>query len=113
MAKPYVTRTFEGKTWYLKKGYAPLASPGTSYYNLGLAVDIFSASQPDRLRWLMNNDAKFGFSWELIPAELWHVRYWAFDDIPQAVKDWIGNNPSLVYQDPEDAKSHDQNLGNH
>ena len=113
VAKPYVTRTFENKTWYLKKGYAPLASPGTSNHNLGLAVDIFSASQPERMRWLITNVAKFGFSWELIPAEPWHIRYWAGDDIPQAVQDWISNNPTLAYQDPEDAESHDQNLGNH
>ena len=28
------TRTFEGKKWYLKKGMAPLAAPGSSQHNL-------------------------------------------------------------------------------
>jgi LAS superfamily LD-carboxypeptidase LdcB len=28
------TRTYEGKKWYLKKGMAPLAAPGTSKHNL-------------------------------------------------------------------------------
>ena len=34
------TKTFEGKTWYLKKGMAMLATPGKSMHNLGIAVDI-------------------------------------------------------------------------
>jgi len=38
------TKTFEGKTWYLKKGMAMLATPGKSQHNLGLAVDIANAS---------------------------------------------------------------------
>jgi hypothetical protein len=46
------TKTFEGKTWYLKKGMAMLATPGKSQHNLGLAVDIHSASEPKRLNWL-------------------------------------------------------------
>jgi hypothetical protein len=28
------TRTYEGKKWYLKKGNAPLAAPGSSQHNL-------------------------------------------------------------------------------
>jgi LAS superfamily LD-carboxypeptidase LdcB len=68
------TRTFEGKKWYLKKGNAPLAAPGSSKHNLGLAVDIANASEPKRLNWLIANLKDFGFSWEVVPEEPWHIR---------------------------------------
>jgi len=113
VAIPYVTRTFEGKVWYLKKGFAPLASPGTSNHNWGLAVDIFSASQPDRLNWLIKNVKKFGFSWELVPEEPWHIRYWAGDNIPEAVQDWMNRNPTLAFEVDENVESHNLNLQNH
>jgi LAS superfamily LD-carboxypeptidase LdcB len=69
------TKTFEGKTWYLKKGMAMLATPGKSQHNLGLAVDVHSASEPKRLNWLIANVKDFGFSWEVVPSEPWHLRY--------------------------------------
>ena len=68
------TKTFEGKTWYLKKGMAMLATPGKSQHNLGLAVDIHSAGEKKRLDWLIKNVVKFGFSWEVVPSEPWHIR---------------------------------------
>ena len=68
------TKTFEGKTWYLKKGMAMLATPGKSNHNLGLAIDIASASEPKRLNWLIANVKDFGFSWEVVPSEPWHIR---------------------------------------
>ena len=87
------TKTFEGKTWYLKKGMAMLATPGKSQHNLGLAVDIHSAGEKKRLDWLIKNVVKFGFSWEVVPSEPWHIRYTEGDAVPQAVKDWIALNP--------------------
>ena len=87
------TKTFEGKTWYLKKGMAMLATPGKSQHNLGLAVDINSAGEKKRLDWLIKNVVKFGFSWEVVPSEPWHIRYTEGDAVPQAVKDWIALNP--------------------
>lgn len=87
------TKTFEGKTWYLKKGMAMLATPGKSQHNLGLAVDISSAGEKKRLDWLIKNVVKFGFSWEVVPSEPWHIRYTEGDAVPQAVKDWIALNP--------------------
>ena len=87
------TKTFEGKTWYLKKGMAMLATPGKSQHNLGLAVDIHTASDPKRLKWLIANVLKFGFSWEVVPSEPWHIRYTEGDAVPQAVKDWLALNP--------------------
>lgn len=80
------TRSWEGKTWYLKPNNAPMAAPGTSNHNLGLAVDIAEASG-DRLKWMLANCASFGWSWE-VESEPWHIRYVAGDNLPQTVKDW-------------------------
>jgi LAS superfamily LD-carboxypeptidase LdcB len=79
-------RIYKGKAWYLKKGMAPLAVPGTSNHNLGIAVDIANASGK-RLEWLLKNALEFGFSWEL-QSEPWHLRYTAGDNIPDRVKIW-------------------------
>lgn len=79
-------RTWNGKRYYLKKGLAPMAAPGTSNHNLGLAVDVWGASG-DRLAWMLANVRRFGWSWE-IQSEPWHIRYVAGDKIPQAVTEW-------------------------
>jgi LAS superfamily LD-carboxypeptidase LdcB len=79
------TKTFEGKTWYKKKGMATLATPGKSQHNLGLAVDVHSAGEPKRLNWLVANVKEFGFSWEVVPEEPWHLRYVCGDKIPSTV----------------------------
>lgn len=86
------TRTFEGKKWYLKKGNAPLAAPGTSQHNTGLAVDVHSASEPKRINWLIKNVKDFGFSWEVVPQEPWHLRYCDGDNPPAAVKAYMEKN---------------------
>ncbi len=86
------TKTFEGKTWYLKKGMAMLATPGKSQHNLGLAVDVHSAGEPKRLNWLIANVKEFGFSWEVVPSEPWHLRYVCGNDIPSSVKAWMDAN---------------------
>ena len=79
-------RIYKGKAWYLKPRMAPLAVPGTSNHNLGIAVDIANASGK-RLGWLLKNAQSFGFSWEL-QSEPWHLRYVAGDNIPERVKVW-------------------------
>ena len=79
------TKSFEGKTWYLKKGMAMLATPGKSMHNLGIAVDVHSAGEPKRLNWLIANVKDFGFSWEVVPSEPWHLRYVCGDTPPPAV----------------------------
>jgi len=81
------TRTFEGKKWYLKKGLAQLAVPGTSQHNLGLAVDVHTASG-DRLKWMQQNIVSFGWSWEVIPSEPWHIRLVTGDNPTEAVKNF-------------------------
>ena len=86
------TRTFEGKKWYLKKGNAPLAAPGSSNHNWGIAVDVHTASEARRLNWLIANVKDFGFSWEVVPEEPWHIRYVAGDNVPVAVQEWVAAN---------------------
>jgi len=100
---PQVTRTYQGKTWYLKKGVAPAGSPSTSNHGWGLAIDVASASGK-RLEWLLgdgfltSNALKFGFSWEVrdgANAEAWHIRYVCGDKLPQAVLDALVAFPNL------------------
>lgn len=86
------TKEFEGKTWYLKKGMAMLATPGKSNHNLGLAIDIHSAAEPKRINWLIANVERFGWSWEVVPSEPWHIRYVAGDKVPAAVAEWMERN---------------------
>ncbi len=85
-------RIYKGKAWYLKKGMAPMAVPGTSNHNLGVAIDIANASGK-RLEWLLKNAQRFGFSWEL-QSEPWHLRYVAGDATPEAVKSWLATRPA-------------------
>lgn len=100
---PEVTRVYNGKTWYLKKGMAPAGSPGTSNHGIGLAIDVASASGK-RLEWLIgdgfmtSNALKFGFSWEVksgANAEAWHIRYVCGDKLPEAVLEAIKAFPTL------------------
>lgn len=94
-----VTRLWQNKKWYLKKGVAPAAVPGTSNHGWGLAVDVANATGPT-LRWLDANAHKFGFSWEVISgpnAEAWHIRYHAGNGIPPKVQEYLDSNkPSAL-----------------
>jgi len=85
-------RIYKNKAWYLKKGVAPMAVPGTSNHNLGIAVDIANASGK-RLEWLLKHAQSFGFSWE-VQSEPWHLRYVAGDNAPTRVKEWLANKPA-------------------
>lgn len=80
------TRTWQGAKWYLKPGAgAPLAAPGTSRHNLGLACDYADTSKPDVWRWMCENAPRYGWSLEVMPAEPWHWFYYPGDTIPAAV----------------------------
>jgi hypothetical protein len=57
-----------------------------------LAVDVHSASEPKRLNWLIANVKEFGFSWEVVPSEPWHLRYVSGDNAPASVKAWMDAN---------------------
>jgi hypothetical protein len=69
---------------------AMLATPGKSNHNLGLAIDIASASEPKRLNWLIANIKDFGFSWEVVPSEPWHIRLVTGDNPTPAVVAFTG-----------------------
>ena len=77
------TRHFENKVWYLKKGFAPLASPGQSNHNWGIAVDVANANGKI-LAWMRENIQQFGWSWEL-QEEPWHIRLVCGDKLPEIV----------------------------
>jgi LAS superfamily LD-carboxypeptidase LdcB len=77
------TRKFEGKTWYLKPKNAPMAAPGTSNHNLGIAIDVANANGKV-LAWMRANIEAYGFSWEL-QEEPWHIRLVCGDDLPAVV----------------------------
>jgi len=102
------TRTFEGKKWFLKKGNAPLAAPGSSQHNLGIACDVANAAEPKRIQWLIDNVANFGWSWEVVPEEPWHIRYVCGDNPPPAVRAYMEKNgiaaPAPAAKDPEIVK---------
>lgn len=87
------TRTFEGVKWFKKDPkLASLAAPGTSQHNLGIAVDVHTAAEPKRLKWLIDNVATFGFSWEVVPEEPWHLRYVKGSTPPPAVAEYMQKN---------------------
>jgi LAS superfamily LD-carboxypeptidase LdcB len=72
------TRTYNGVKYYLKPNNAPLAAPNDdaktcSKHMLGVAIDVTGANGK-RLEWMFNNIEKFGFSWEVVPEEPWHIR---------------------------------------
>ena len=71
-----------------------LATPGKSNHNLGIAVDVHSASEPKRLNWLIANVKDFGFSWEVVPSEPWHLRYVCGDTPPPAVVAFTAGQPA-------------------
>ena len=83
------TKTWNGKTYYLKPGMAMLATPYDDPANAkargsrhlyGIAIDIKNANGPI-LQWLLANEVRFGFSHEVLGdangkgAEPWHIRY--------------------------------------
>ena len=104
-------RTYQGKTWYLRRGCAPAATPGTSNHGWGIAIDTAIAAptydptakawvtkivgitaDPKVWQWVQANAMSFGFGWEgarpgMPGWEPWHLRYWAGDRIPKRVLD--------------------------
>ena len=67
------TDTFwEGKYWRLKKGYSPIAPPGMSMHEIGLAADLVGD-----MDWVAANADKFGLkAFGNVPGvhEPWHVQ---------------------------------------
>lgn len=97
---PEVTRKFEGKTWYLKKGKAPSGTPGTSNHGMGLAIDLALkggkslGGNAKAMAWMCENAPKYGFylqgSDPKSPEfEAWHWQYAVGDNLPQPTKDLL------------------------
>ena len=42
------------------------------------------------MNWLIANVKDFGFSWEVVPEEPWHLRYVSGDNVPAAVAAFAG-----------------------
>lgn len=111
--KPQVTRQYEGKTWFLKKGKAPSAAPDPtgkrgSNHGWALAIDLAVegkkgqilniGSDKKAVRWLCENAPRFGFYLQgdnpkSPEFEIWHWQYCVGDAIPSAL---IGSAPAPV-----------------
>ena len=99
-------RVYKGQKYYLKPGLAPMAVPGTSTHNLGLAVDIFSASG-ERLDWMEANCMSFGFCWEFRSgAEPWHIRYFKAESVPARVQQWLDTHANRNLRSPNQCSCH-------
>ena len=91
--KPEVTRTYQGKKWYLKKGKSPSGTPGTSNHGFGLAIDlavdakgkIVGIGGTKAYAWMTQNAPNYGFYLQGTPTkpdgkanpeyEAWHWQY--------------------------------------
>ena len=92
------TRTWNGKRYWLRKGFAPVATPGTSNHGRGLAVDVAIhaptqkypaagiTSNAKAWAWVQENAPSLGLTWEM-QSEPWHVRWTSGDTIPQRILD--------------------------
>jgi LAS superfamily LD-carboxypeptidase LdcB len=80
-------KKWNGVTYYLKPGNAMMAAPGTSRHNLGLAVDIYDASETGRMNFMLVNLQAYGFTWE-VKSEPWHIFYYVGDRVPALVQQW-------------------------
>lgn len=84
---PKVTRYYNRKIWFLKKGKSPSGVPGTSNHGLGLAIDLGEESNgrvvnlsARSLKWLCKNAPKYGFYMQVSDPkspefEAWHWQY--------------------------------------
>jgi D-alanyl-D-alanine dipeptidase len=86
------TKTYEGRTYWLRQGVADAATPGSSNHGWGCAVDMaldkygpgakaVRHSSPF-IQWAIANARSHGWSWE-DQSEAWHVRYVGGNDSPQ------------------------------
>lgn len=80
LRRPQVTRKYQGKTWWLKRGKSPSATPGKSNHGWGLSQDLEVPAKT--YRWLCANAPRFGFYMEAPRSspnfEAWH---WVYCDL--------------------------------
>ena len=96
---PQVTRKYEGKTWYLKKGKAPSAAPDPtglrgSNHGWGLAIDLgydkggkLTSMGGKCFEWMCANAPSYGFYLQgsnpkSKEFEAWHWQYCLGDNAP-------------------------------
>lgn len=94
-------RSFQGSTWALKPGYAPVASPGYSNHGLGLAVDFNAGVQNSgsaENAWFRQTAPAYG--WDHTEGasvgEAWHWVYFASKDRHRGETSAVG--PVVVAQ---------------
>jgi peptidoglycan hydrolase-like protein with peptidoglycan-binding domain len=96
--------------YWIKKdfGFASVATPGNSNHGWGLALDIAEEydgdPEPDGIRqvfvdWICIHADSYGICAEL-DSEKWHWRYYAGDQVPQAVLDYEAGMPDPLPPDP-------------
>jgi hypothetical protein len=103
-------RIWQGRRYWLKKGVAMAAVPGTSNHGWGLAIDVALDADNDlewewppsvldqhALSWLLDHADDYGFGWEL-DSEPWHLRYYVGDVVPPVLrpKDYSFVTPSVI-----------------
>jgi LAS superfamily LD-carboxypeptidase LdcB len=107
---PQVTRTYKGKTYFLKDGMAPAGSPGTSKHGHGCAIDIAAVvkgkvvnvgSSQRHVDWLVKNAGKHGWSWEVADTsnpnfEIWHLICFNADALPAEVLALAGDRAAKI-----------------
>lgn len=108
------SKVWNGVRWWQKPNTAMAAVPGTSNHGWGLAFDtcfwIDGGAQSivarmDAFSWMLTNAWRFGLSWEA-QSEPWHLRYYAGDDVPQAVRDYLtpptpAPHPPIMMEDDD------------
>lgn len=91
-------RVYAGREWFLLKGMAMAATPGTSNHGWGIADDICEAPAYDggqkislrdpALEWLRDNAGRFGFAldtWE----ERWHWHWYRPGHVCELTQDTV------------------------
>jgi hypothetical protein len=129
-------KVFNGIGYWKRIGVATSAVPGTSNHGWARAIDMgvriftdqdkyvikYVEYDPDgsgpivsALRWLEAGQAvRYGFSWETVPSEPWHIRDVTGDLIPEAVIKWEQDNspvppppPPLPIEDEDEMRIFD------
>lgn len=105
---PAVTRVWQGKTYYLKPGKSPCATPGNSDHGWGLAIDVANCGINSPIyNWLLGDGFAtckallYGFTWAVADPknpnfEAWHLQYVTGDTYTQSVLEMIEVFPNLV-----------------
>lgn len=107
---PQVTRTYKGKTYFLKEGMSPAGTPGTSKHGFACACDIAAVvakkvvnvgSSQKHVDWLVANAGRFGWSWEVADPknpnfEIWHLVCFDCDALPEDVLALAGDRAAKI-----------------